>query len=102
MCYSVGNCVQSREVLHDDRKIQNQSGVVPQFGLLNDIILYGEEPNIIFIFTVLDTLKYDAIFGAYELVSLSECICLYRTSIECYHPFNPVHMDSKNICQVKV
>lgn len=66
-----------------------QSCTVPKFGLLHDIILYGQEPNI------LETVKYNSTFGAYETSLLTEYRCLYRSSIQCYHPFNPItHGDS--------
>ena len=74
---------------------QLPSCVVPQFGFLFDIIVYGQEQNILFIFLVLKTVQYNATFGAYEVVSLPKYQCLYRSSIQCYHPFNAIyHGDS--------
>ena len=67
-----------------------QSGSVPQFGLLYDIIIYGQEPNIVFVFNKMETLKYDSCFGAYEVVSLAEYCCFYRSSIKCYHLFSAI------------
>ena len=66
-------------------------GTAPQFGLLYDIIVYGSEPNIVFVFIALQTLAYDPILGAYEVTTLRTYRCLYRSSIHCYHTFNAVH-----------
>ena len=63
-------------------------GMVPQFGLLYDIIAYGSEPNIVFVFILMQTLAYDPSLGAYKI----EYKCLYRSSIQCYHLFNTVHV----------
>ena len=69
-------------------------GTVPQFGLLYDIIVQGtsQEPNIYFVFIVMDTLNYDPVFGAYEVKQLREYRCLHRSIVSnsCYHPFNAV------------
>lgn len=64
------------------------SGTVPKFGLLHDIILYGKDPKILFIFVVMETVRYSSTYGAYETVLLTGYHCLYRSSIQCYHPFN--------------
>ena len=37
--------------------VQTPSGTTPQFGLLHDIVLYGKEPNILFIFILMKTVK---------------------------------------------
>ena len=74
-------------------------GTVPQFGLLYDIIIQGsnKEPNIYFVFMVMDTLDYDPILGAYEVKQLQEYRFLHRSIISsgCYHPFNAVNHNSK-------
>ena len=70
--------------------VQLPTGVYPQFGLLYDIIIHGQEQNIIFIYLLLETVKYNTIFGAYEVVPLPEYRCLYRSSIQCYHPFSAI------------
>ena len=75
--------------------VQLSFGVVPQFGLLYDILVYGEQQHLLFIFSSFKTIKYDAILGAYEVVSLPHYQCLHRSSIQCYHLFNAVqHGDS--------
>ena len=38
--------------------MQIQSVGVRQFGLLCDILLCNEEPNVFYVFTVMETLKY--------------------------------------------
>ena len=81
--------------------VQISSGTAPQFGLLYDIIIYGKEPTILFIFILMETVKYNPIYGAYELVTLSNFRCVYRSSIRCYHPFNPIHKDSKILVKSK-
>ena len=69
-------------------------GTVPKFGLLYDIIIQGSnhEPNIYFVFIVMDTLNYDQILGAYEVKRLQQYQCFYRSAISncCYHPLNAV------------
>lgn len=72
-------------------RVQIPSGTAPEFGLLYDIILHGEEQCILFIFISMETIQYNPVLGAYELLPLSQYRCLYRTSIECYYPFNPIH-----------
>ena len=59
--------------------------------LLYDIIVYGPEPNIVFVFLVMHTLAYDPTLGAYEIVALREYRCLYRSSLQCYHLFSTIH-----------
>ena len=69
-------------------------GTVPQFGLVYDIIIRGsgEEPHIYFVFSVMDTLDYDAILSAYQVKQLQDYRCLHRSIISngCYHPLNAV------------
>ena len=74
--------------------IDIQSGTVPQFGLLHDILTYGPEPQILFVFKVMETVKYDSTLGAYEIAPLVEYQCLYRSSIRCHHPFNGIQHHS--------
>ena len=50
---------------------------------------------------LMETVKYNPIYGAYELVTLSNFRCVYRSSIRCYHPFNPIHKDSKILVKSK-
>lgn len=81
---------------------QIQSGVAPQFGLLYDILLYGKDPTVLLIFILMETVKYNPIFGAYELVSVAQYRCVYRASIQCYHPFNPIRRsDSTTLIKSK-
>ncbi len=47
-------------------------GTVPQFGLLQDILLYGTEPHALFVFTEMETVGYNGNLGAYELMALAE------------------------------
>ena len=73
----------------------SEVGSVPLFGSLCDIIVYGEErDHILFIFNVMETLQYDFILGAYEVMLLAEYRCLYRASLQCYHLFNAVEHQS--------
>lgn len=77
------------------------SGAVPQFGLLCDILLYGKEPCVIFVFTLMETVKYNGKLGAYELIPLAEYKCFYRSAIQCYHPFNPIHINNSTTTFIK-
>ena len=74
-------------------ELQSQSGVAPQFGLLYDIITYGsgEEPSILFIFIVMETLGYISTFGAYEVLPLSNYQCVYCSSLQCHQLLNAFH-----------
>ena len=65
-------------------------GTVPQFGLLYDILVYGPEPSILFVVLVMQTIAYNSILGAYEILPLTEYKCFYRSSICCYYLFNAV------------
>lgn len=67
-----------------------QSGTVPQFRLLFDIIMYGQEPKILFVFNLMETLEYDMTLGAYAIASLAEYQCFYKSSIHCHYLFNAV------------
>lgn len=71
-----------------------QSGTVPQFGWLYDIIIHGREPNILFVFRIMETLHYDPILGAYEIAALADYMCVYRSSIQCHYLFNAVKHSS--------
>ena len=78
--------------------VQVESGTVPLFGLLYDIVIYGREPQVLFVFILMETIQYNPIFGAYELISQAKYICRYRSAIHCYHPFNPVStLDSTKV-----
>ena len=68
---------------------QIQSGVVPKFGFLYDIILCGQDA--LFVFNVMESLGYHAAFGSYEITPLAEYQCLFAPSIRCYHRFNAIH-----------
>lgn len=63
-------------------------GTAPQFGLLYDIITYGEGPNVLFVFMLMETLGYDSTLGAFEVLPLSDYRCLYRSSMKCHYLFN--------------
>ncbi len=54
-------------------------GTVPQFGLLQDIILYGTEPHALLVFTEMETV-YNGNLGAYELMALAEYMCCNRVA----------------------
>ena len=70
---------------------QVQSGVVPKFGCLHEIILCGQNsPSTLFVFNVMESLGYHATLGAYEIVPLAEYQFLFVPSIRCYHRFNAV------------
>lgn len=56
---------------------QIHSGTVPRFGLLFDVILYGEEPNVMFIFILMDAVQYSSMFHAYEIVSSHKFLCVH-------------------------
>lgn len=79
--------------------VELQSGNAPQFGLLHDIIIYGQEPNILFVFELMETLGYSASLGAYVICPLSsmQYQCIYRSSVSCYHLFNAVHHGNHRI-----
>ena len=47
-----------------------QSGTAPLFGLLHDIIIYGEAPTVLFVFTLLETLGYSSALEAYAVLQL--------------------------------
>lgn len=49
--------------------VETQSCNFPQFGLLHDIIVYGQQPIVLFVFDVMDTMGYDANMGAYVICS---------------------------------
>lgn len=71
--------------------VDSQVGTVPLFGVLCDIIVYGEERGqVLFIFNAMETLWYDFILGAYEVMLLAEYQCRYRASLQC---FNAVEHD---------
>ena len=57
------------------------------FGLLYDIVIHGSQPNILFVFVVMDTIRYDHILGSYEVVVLNKYHCVYPSYMQCYHPF---------------
>lgn len=78
-----------------------QSGNAPQFGLLHDIIIYGQEPSIIFVFNVMETLGYHRNMGAYVICPLAEYQCIYRSSLLCHHLFNAVHHDDHSTKYIK-
>ncbi len=76
-------------------------GTVPQFGLLQDILLYGTEPHALFVFTEMETVGYNGNLGAYELMALAEYKCCYQASIRCFHPFNPIHISTSITTYIK-
>ena len=77
---------------------QTSSGCAPQFGLLHNIVLYGQEPSTLFIFIVLTTLFYNPVFGAYEVTPTMTYKCLYRYAMQCHHLFNAIHYgDNTNL-----
>lgn len=65
-------------------------GTALQFGLLHNILIYGSEPNIVFVFIVMRTLAYDPILSAYEVTTLNEYRCLYSSAITCHHTFSAI------------
>lgn len=84
------------------RVVQIRSGNVPQFGFLRDIITYGQQPSILFVFKLMETLGYDANIGAYVICPLSEFMILYRSSMMCHYLFNAVDCnDNENKYYVK-
>jgi hypothetical protein len=64
---------------------------MPQFGMLYDIILYGDNPHVLFIFKVMETLWFNTNLGAYEVIQLAGYKCLFRSSLPCHRLFNAVH-----------
>lgn len=76
-------------------------GTVPQFGLLRDILLYGNEPHVLFVFTEMETIRYNGNLGAYELMPLAHYTCCHQVSIRCFHPFNPIHMSTSIATYIK-
>ena len=78
-----------------------QSGTAPLFGLLHDIIIYGEAPTVLFVFTLLETLGYSSALGAYAVLQLLKYRCIYRSSIICPHLFNMVHHSNHTAQYIK-
>lgn len=76
-------------------------GPAPQFGVLHDILTYGQEPNVMFVFMLMETLGYDATLGAFEVLPLSEYRCLYRSSIQCHYLFNAIHHGNNRTKYIK-
>lgn len=77
------------------------TGTAPEFGLLYDIIVYGSEPCILFVFVVMNTLSYNSLFGAYEVDPHIEYRCLHRSSLQCYHLFNAIPCGDQEIKFIK-
>ena len=83
------------------RVIELQSGNAPQFGLLHDILVYGQGPNLLFVFDIMETLGYDRNLGAYVISPLAEFQCIYRSSMLCHYLFNAVHLDNHSYIKSK-
>lgn len=60
------------------------SGTFPQFGYLYDILVYGEEPNILFVFNSMQSHGYDANVGAYVVSFQEKYQCIYRPAMMCH------------------
>lgn len=78
--------------------VQISTGDLPLFGLLHDIILHGQEPIILFVFSVMNTLSYNPLYGAYEVTPSIQYKCVYRSSLPCHHLFSAIHYgDNENM-----
>ena len=83
--YKAGKCCM---LIGTSQDLTNQ---FPLFGLLYDIILYDQEPKILFVFNVLNTASYNTLYGAYEVTPSINYRCFYRSSLSCYHLFSAIH-----------
>lgn len=71
--------------------VHTSSGDAPEFGLLHNIILCGQERDMLFIFIIMTTLSYNPVFGAYEVTPSRNYKCFYRSAIQCHHLFSAIH-----------
>ena len=77
-------------------------GTMPQFGLLCDIIVYGSQPTVIFIFKVTDTTAFVSHFRAYELSKHPHSMwyfCVFTTSLKSHEIYQAVYV--QNTCYLK-
>ena len=77
-------------------------GTVPQFALLCDIIVYGSQPTVIFIFKVTDTVAFVPHVRAYELSEHPQSmwyLCVFTTSLTTHEIYQTVHV--QNTCYLK-
>lgn len=77
------------------------TGPAPKFGLLHDILVYGQEPKVLYIFKVLETLGFDPKFGAYAVCSIAEFYSVHHPSLPCHHRFNVVTMNTQQYIKPK-
>ena len=68
------------------------SGTFPQFGYLYDILVHGEEPSILFVFSPVQVHGYDANLGAYVVSNnyQENFQCMYCPTMRCHYLFNVI------------
>ena len=62
---------------------------LPEFAKLHDIITVQDSSDVIFVVSLLRTIRFDQKFGAYEVEPIHEAYaCFYVVSLKCHYLFN--------------
>lgn len=85
-------------MLYDDWSYQSLNWACSK---VCDILVYGQEPKVLYIFNVLETLGFDPKFGAYAVRSITEYYSVHHPALPCHHHFNVVTMNTQQYIKSK-
>ena len=77
------------------------TGPAPKFGLLHDILVYGQEPKVLYVFKLMETLGLNPTFGAYAVCAVAGYHSLHHQTLPCHHRFNVVTINSQKYIKSK-
>ena len=77
------------------------TGSAPKFGILYDILVYGKEPKILFIFSLLETLGFNSKLGAYAVHPLTGYFCVYPSALPCHYRFSIIDLNGHQYIKSK-
>ena len=74
--------------------------LLPKFGFLIDILVYGNPMNVIFVCKLSKTIRYNCRFGAFEVdVDNFQTVCFFATSLKFRYLFSLTNVDE--LCLIK-